>query len=120
MKKILIVLMVAISLFAITGCNSDKSKPDKNAHPNVITGRIIEIKDSNTILIQITKERGGFKVDDKVLIKYRSFEIVKSDGQNIAGSPALNDEVSTHYWPEDLNKKDEYNYIEIDLVQKFE
>ena len=80
MKKLLILLMTVISLFALVGCSSDKDLPDTCPHMNCITGKIIEIKDSNTILLQITEERGGYKVDDKVLLKYR--EIYKVYGND--------------------------------------
>ncbi len=121
MKKLLL-LLVAISLLALVGCGSDKDEKGgvgNSPHPNVITGKIIEIKDNNTILLQITKERGGYKVDDKVLIKYDRFKIIKSDGGRTLGNPSLNDEVSTHFWPDELKKKDGYDYIEVDPLEKY-
>ena len=87
MKKLLAFLSV-VFLLAGVGCNSNKkdsSSTKNSAHRNLITGKIIEIKDNNTILIQITKERGGYKVDDKVLIKYDRFKIIKSDGGRTLG-----------------------------------
>ncbi len=125
MKKLLAFLSVVFLLVCV-GCNLDKkdsSSSKDSTHMNVIEGKIIEIKDNNTILLQITEERGGYKVDDKVLLKYR--EIYKIDGNDpdankIPIMPTLNDEVGTQFWPKDVTKKDGYDYIEVNSVSKYE
>ena len=120
MKKLLALLSV-VFLLACVGCNSDKKDSSSNnnsAHRNLITGKIIEIKDNNTLLIQITKERGGYKVEDKVLIKYNEFKVHRAEEDMTTGTPAINDEVSTGFWSKDVTKKDGYDYIEVNSVSK--
>ncbi len=123
MKKLLAFLSVVFLLVCV-GCNSDKkdsSDTGHSAHMNVITGKIIEIKDNNTILLQITKERGGYKVDDKILIKYEKIYEINGndpDGKQTEITPVLNDEVSTQFWPDEVNKKDGYDYIQVRSVNK--
>ena len=120
MKKLLALLTVVFLLVCV-GCNSDKKDSSSNnnsAHRNLITGKIIEIKDNNTLLIQITKERGGYKVEDKVLIKYNEFKVHRAEEDMTTGTPAINDEVSTGFWSKDVTKKDGYDYIEVNSVSK--
>jgi len=122
--KKLLTLLSAVFLLVCVGCNSDKnnsSSTQGSANMNVITGKIIEIKDNNTILLQITKERGGYRVDDKVLVKYK--KIYQTDGNDPDAkqteiSPVLQDEVGTHFLPQDVKKKDGYDYIEVNFVEK--
>lgn len=124
MKKLLAFLSV-VFLLACVGCNLDKndsSSTKSSAHMNVITGKIIEIKDNNTILLQITKERGGYKIGDKVLINYKEFGFdngqVTDNNQNII-IPSLQDEVGTQFPPnDDIKQKDGYDYIEVLKVYK--
>ena len=123
MKKLLALLSVVLLLVCV-GCNSDKndsSSTKSSAHRNLITGKIIEIKDSDTILLQITEERGGYKVDDKALIHYRKFvleDYKDPDGNLTESTPSLKDEVGTQFWPKDVTKKDGCDYIEVNSVSK--
>jgi len=123
MKKLLALLSVVLLLVCV-GCNSDKNDSSSNnnsAHMNVIKGKIIEIKDNNIILLQITQERGGYKVDDKVLIKYKKiYEIDGNDpdGKQTEITPVLQDEVGTQFWFKDVTKKDGYDYIQVRSVNK--
>ncbi len=121
MKKFLLLLMAVISLFALVGCGSDKDEKGVSGDSQsrkIITGKIIEIKNNNTLLIQITKERGGYKVEDKVLIKYNEFKVHRAEEDMTTGTPAINDEVSTGFWSKDITKKDGYDYIEVNSVSK--
>ncbi len=124
MKKLLAFLSVVFLLVCV-GCNSDKndsSSTKDGAHMNVITGKIIEIKDNNTILLQITKERGGYKIGDKVLINYKEFGFDNSqvtDSSKPVITPSLQDEVGTQFPPnDDIKQKDGYDYIEVLKVYK--
>ncbi len=124
MKKLLAFLSVILLLVCV-GCNSgkqDSSSPKDSTHMNVIEGKIIEIKDDNTILLEIKKERGGYKIGDKVLIHYKEFGFdngqVTDNNQNII-IPSLQDEVGTQFPPnDDIKQKDGYDYIEVLKVYK--
>ncbi len=123
MKKLLAFLSVVFLLVCV-GCNSDKndsSSTKSSAHRNFITGKIIEIKNSNTILLQITEERDGYKKDNKVLIHYREF--ITEDGRatdrnQTVSKPSLQEEVDISYWSNDVKQKDGYDYIEVLTVCK--
>ena len=39
-------------------------------HPNYISGEVIRINDDNTVTVDVTRERGGYKIGDKILINY--------------------------------------------------
>lgn len=124
MKKLLTIFTAVISLLHLVGCGFDKQKKlgDTCPHMNCITGKIIEIKDNNTIMLQITEERGGYKVDDKVIIKYREIYNIYGndpDANKIPITPSLQDEVGTQFWPKDITKKDGYDYIEVGSVEKY-
>ena len=119
MKRYLLILLSLSVLFVFCSC-SDKSDGG-NDHLEYFTGKIIEIKDNNTILIQITEERGGYKVDDKVYIHYdqavvqdKSFEFDNSNGLLDSNyKPIIGDEIFVQSFPEREYKKiNGYDYRE--------
>ncbi|MFT3951643.1 MAG: hypothetical protein QM689_06870 [Oscillospiraceae bacterium] len=124
MKKISIIFMLVVFL-VLAGCDSQRENSSETvtvgSHMNVLTGKIVEIKDGNVIRIEITKERGGFQVEDQVLLQYRTFSYVFNDaeGKVLAKEPTLNDEVSAQFWPSNVSQKDGYAYIEDATVDKF-
>lgn len=77
------------------------------------TGKVIEIKDDNTILIQITEERGGYEVDDKVYVHYdqavkqdKSIEFDNSNGMLDSNyKPIIGDEIFVQSFPKREYKK---------------
>ena len=82
-------------------------------HLEYFTGKVIEIKDDNTILIQITEERGGYEVDDKVYVHYdqaikqdKSIEFDNSNGMLDSNyKPIIGDEIFVQSFPEREYKK---------------
>ena len=119
MKKYLLTLLSLSVLFVFCSCSD---KPDGgNDHLEYFTGKVIEIKDNNTILIQITEERGGYKVDDKVYVHYdqavkqdRSIEFDNSNGMSDSNyKPIIGDEIFVQSFPEREYKKiNGYDYRE--------
>ena len=83
-------------------------------HLEYLTGKVIEIKDDNTVLIQITKERNHYKADDKVYVHYdeaflkdKTYEF-EGDQDGVLDSdyePVLGDVVSVQSFPEREYKK---------------
>lgn len=77
------------------------------------TGKVIEVKDDNTVFIQITKERGNYKVNDKVYVHYdeaivknKSFEFESSKGiLNSNYKPVIGDEIYVQSFPKESIKK---------------
>ena len=120
MKKIIIVLLFC-GLLMIAACNSREDNSDTCVHMNVITGKIIEIKNENLILLEITKERGGYKIGERVLIKYDEFclEHYNNSDEDISiGEPNLQDEIGVQFWDEQVKQDEEYDLIEVRQVFK--
>ena len=116
MKKYLLILLSLSVLFVFCSCSD---KPDGgNDHLEYFTGKVIEIKDDNTILIQITEERGGYKVDDKVYVYYdqaikqdKSIEFDNSNGiLDSSYKPIIGDEIFAQSFYKESEKKDGYDY----------
>ena len=112
-------IFVCLSLFAFLICSSCSDKKDNNYdyHLDVYVGKVIEIVDDNTILLQITQERGGYKVDDKVYVHYDKAEVcLDSDTLKTLNSnykPVIGDEFNIQSFPEqDYSKIDGYDYRE--------
>ena len=121
MKKFLCLILPISILFAFCSC-SDKTGGDYD-HLEYFTGKVVEVKDDNTVLIQITKERGNYKVDDKVYVHYdkavvqdKSFEFESSKGiLNSNYMPVIGDEIYVQSFPKEEYKKiDGYDYRESD------
>lgn len=125
MKEYLL-LLLSISVLLIC-CSCSKSNEDLIVGigdiPDTLVGKIIKIKDDNTVLIQITEERGGYKVDDKVYVHYDKIDIFRdpnisgeyADGENLDPDykPVIGDEIYLESFPERHYKKIEgYDYRE--------
>ena len=120
MKKISLIFLFC-SFVMIISCNNKEDNIDTGVHMNVITGKIIEIKNENLILLEITKERGGYKIGEKVLIKYKEFCLEHyndSDEDTSIGEPNLQDEVGVQFWDEQVKQDEEYDLIEVSKVYK--
>ena len=122
MKKFLFFILIISILFAFCSC-SDKTSGGDYDHLEYFTGKVVEVKDDNTVLIQITKERGNYKVDDKVYVHYdkavvqdKSFEFESSKGiLNSNYMPVIGDEIYVQSFPKEEYKKiDGYDYRESD------
>lgn len=122
MKK-LFACIILIALITITGCKSDNKKiKSTGEHPNHITGKVIEIKDNQSVLIEIIKDYDNNIKSDKVLVNYKEFQIFYNDSpdaERYIGKPELNDKVVVSYWPNDVTYNDEVVKITIDYLQKY-
>lgn len=96
-KRIFLELVLVLTIF-LTACTSDKQKNkemDGGVHMNHITGKVIEIKEDNRVLIEITKERGGYKIDDRVVLvydKYLVYDTESPDAESEEIIPSIGDE----------------------------
>lgn len=116
MNKFFLLLLPISILIAFCSC-SNKTQGGDYDHLEFFTGKIVEIKDENTVLIQITEERGGYKVDDKVYVHYDKAEVcLDSDTLKTLNSnykPVIGDEFNIQSFPEqDYSKIDGYDYRE--------
>ena len=123
MKKNLLILFLSVLMLLICcSCSKNKYGGDYD-HLEFFTGKVIEIKDDNTVFIQITEERGGYKVDDKVYVHYdeaivkdKNFKFESSKGiQNSNYKPIIGDKFYFQSFPErEYQKIDGYDYREND------
>lgn len=116
---LIIILSISILLFCCS-C-TEKIMGGDYDHLEYFTGKVIEIKDDNTILIQITEERGGYEVDDKVYVHYdqavkqdKSIEFDNSNGMLDSNyKPIIGDEIFVQSFPEiEYKKINGYDYRE--------
>jgi hypothetical protein len=122
MKRILINIIIILFLL-LAGCGNNKDDiSNKDQNFKCIQGKIIEVREKNEILIEITKERGGYEKEDKVLIGYTEYYWI--DPKNATEekqivAPKVNDEVGIRYQEKDVKEKDGYDYIPYKSVEKY-
>lgn len=116
-----LMIILSISLLIVFCSCSDKVQGGDYDHLEFFTGKVIEIKDDNTVFIQITEERGGYKVDDKVYVHYEQalmkdkfYEFESSKGILDSNyKPVIGDEIYVQSFPEEEYKKiNGYDYRE--------
>lgn len=120
MKKIIsIFIILSVSLICV-GCDSGNGKVT-GSHLDIITGIINEIKEDGTLLVEISKDRGGYEKGEIVLIKYNKVEAYNTylpDTVEDRSYPnyelKLKDEISTPV--KSVKEKDGYDYIETESV----
>lgn len=125
MKRIMFIVVIAFCLAMASGCKAAYRQTEQidlyegGVHMNCIEGKIMELKDENEILLEITKERGGYQKGDRVLVKYNDVSVINTKtGDKTSGSLQIDDEVGVGFWPEKVKQKDGYDYITVDSVSK--
>lgn len=111
MKKIYLIGIIILVLMA-GGCK--KEQTTGRAYKPSIEGKVIEIREDNEILIEITAERERYKKGDNVLLGYSKYywtDAYTTVGYSHEDVPKLNDLVVTSYWEHEVEKKDGYDYI---------
>ena len=116
MKKYLLILLSLSMILICCSCSKNKYGGDYD-HLEFFTGKVIEIKDDNTVFIQITEERGGYKDDDKVNVHYEQAQMNEFESsKGILDSnykPVIGDEIYVQSFPEEEYKKiNGYDYRE--------
>ena len=83
-------------------------------HSNYIAGKVVEIKDNNSVIVEVTKERGGYKVGEKVCIKYKQvlYMIDISEDGNTA-ILKMGDEISVEAWYYEIEQNEDMDIIEV-------
>ncbi len=111
MKKIYFLIGVIVLIMMTGGCQKEETS---GTHKPSIEGKVIEIRENNEILIEITVECENFEKGDKVLLGYTKYywpDWYDPDGYEHKVAPRLNDIVSTGYWEKEIEEKDGYDYI---------
>lgn len=109
-KNFLIGVMVLLLLAG--GCK--KEEATSGTHKPSLEGKVIDIRENNEILIEITAEGEGYKKGDNVLIGYLEYYWIDPydpNGYSHEDLPKLNDMVAIGYWEHEIEKKDGYDYI---------
>ncbi len=130
-KSVLLFLFICIF---IIGCSKDDNNSEKDTKEDpaldyyayVITGKVVENKNNNIVLLEITKERGGYKKGDMIYVKYENIALYSLDESEITDyenfytflsceeyNPKIGVELSAQYaHPNDISKMDGYDYLE--------
>ncbi len=118
--SMLCVVLVGIIIYFILS-NKDESINDTHAY--IVVGKVIDIRDDNVVLLEITRDRAkDYKVDDKILVKYEKSELyVTKDGVGDYEeyNLQLGDEIHIQN-PSKVSKKDGYEFLEVYKVTKEE
>ncbi len=118
MKKIYILIGMIVLIMMTVGCK--KEPITDNVNKPSIEGKVIEIREDNEILIEVTDGGGIYKEGDRVLIGYIDYHWTGIYvGANHTCAPKLNDLVATGYWKEEVEEKDGYDYIPGRSVWKY-
>lgn len=124
MKKILILLIISLMLFS--GCAKDNETLSSesmiiSSHMNIIEGKVIEINDNKNIIIEITKERGGYSIGNKLSISYFDYSIseffpdkdpIVKHNQKLE----LDANISVQFFPQEVTKKDGLDHITTETI----
>lgn len=111
MKKIYFLIGVIVFIMMTGGCQKEETS---GTHRPSVEGKVIEIREDNEILIEITAERDEYKKGDNVLLGYSNYywtDPYDPEGYQHKDVPKINDLVITGYWKEEVEKKDGYDYI---------
>lgn len=91
----------------------------------IVSGDIIEVQDQNTVLINITRERGGYRVGDKVILHYDTVGVYNTTDQSKGTrnrdpdyQPVIGDYVYARV--ESVEKQKEYDYLTTKELTKYE
>ena len=124
MKKNIIMLIISLILFS--GCAKDNETLSSksmiiSSHMNIIEGKVIEINDNKNIIIEITKERGGYSIGNKLSISYLDYSISEffSDKDPIVmhnQKLELNANISVQFFPEEVINKDGLDHITTEII----
>ena len=101
------------------GCK--KEEPSIGTYRPSIEGKVIDIREDNEILIEVTEESEGYKKGDNVLLEYSKYYWADPYyGYSYEDEPKINDLVVTGYWEHEVEKKDGYDYIPKRSILKFD
>lgn len=128
MKKNLLILFLSVLMLLICCSCAGDDVNGGNDYLYYFKGKIIEIKDENTVLVQVVKgddyyNINDYDVNDKVYVHYKeaflrdkAFERGVGDtDSDIIGDykPAIGDIIAIEYFPEENSQTlNEYDYIE--------
>ena len=123
----LIILVISVVL-CFSGCklgSSDKVDEENKVEENKeltyggcdilsTKGKVVKIDEYNTVVIEVDVNRGGYKVGDRIRVRYDRYmeSLIDSPTAGKKESiPEIGDIISIQYWPEDI-----YSGGEMDLV----
>lgn len=121
MKKVYLMAAFILMVF-LAGCKNEELKDDC-VHREYISGRIIEIRENNEILIEATEANSEYEKGESFLIEYSRYYCSRPEGLDLSkdvNTPKLNDMVSLSCWKEEITEKDGHIYIPNQQVEKIQ
>ncbi len=124
-KTVIISSIICTTLVVVVICLVliKKNSLINDAHAYIVVGKVIEIRDDNVVLLEITKQRAeDYKIGDKILVKYKEsyWHVTKDDvGEDEAYDLQLGDEIYIQN-PSKISKVDGYDLLEVDKATKDE
>ena len=100
----------------------DKENNETVSHMNVIEGKVVEVIDKNIILLEITKERGGYSIGDNVKVEYEKY-IEENENSDISTDnsivPDVDDIVGVQFSESEKDGEEEMDLIVVGEVYKY-
>lgn len=88
-------------------------------HPNYISGKVTKVNDDNSVVVEITKERGGYTIGEQVLVKYRhvlNLSYVSEKDDVAKKELKVDDLVEVEVWYDEIEQKEDMDVITVENV----
>ncbi len=117
---IFIILVIGIVLIVNSlNTNDDKKekKLDISDNPETFEGKILEIKDENVIVVEVT-ETGTNLLDngEKITLKVGEMSVNSDSENDVKHEMQIGDSISTQFWKEDFETVDGGYYLDLDKI----
>lgn len=88
-------------------------------HSNYISGKVTKVNDDNSVVVEITKERGGYTIGEQVLVKYRhvlNLSYVSEKDDVAKKELKVDDLVEVEVWHDEIEQKEDMDVITVENV----
>ena len=88
----------------------------------ITKGKVIEIEEDNKIVIEVTENGDGYKVGDKIKVKYDKYKECDLNSSFLATKdvlPYVGDVISIQFWEAEPEGEDGMDLIIVDEATKF-
>ena len=117
---IVLILIICIVIIAINSNNdedNEEKKLDGGVHMETFEGEIIEIKEDNTIIVEITNTHTDeFDNGEKVTMKVGNIIAFTESEYDIEHEMQTGDNISTQFWKKDLETVDGEYYLDLEKI----
>lgn len=88
-------------------------------HPNYISGKAVKINDDKSVVVEITKERCGYIIGEKVLVKYDkvfSLTYLSEEGEATEKELQEGNLVEVEAWYNEIEQTEDMDIIKVEKI----